>query len=1379
MNGARGTGRPRRGMRRAGWVIPLFAAVLAVGTAGLVPANAAAGPARTAPQTARATVPQAGAPAQLPTEKTTVTVGGKPEGDAPPPPPADALGAPSADTLVHAHQLGITAITDPRGANQSVRDYWTDVSPATNTAPVAPAKLDQGLDDPAPRLFNPVSVTVAGRFRDPKHDRVLSLRNSGQLRLTADPVAPDEDPIPAATLDADMPYEELGYALAAGDLDRVVGADGNYHDEAVVASVNSSRGLHVQVVDYNANASHLLVTMAADFHPTVGDIRGDFNTGFTTFYGSVGVAVGNFSGDSDRNEIAVTWQDAAARFHVALLTYTAGADGQRSLTVVGDPDGTVVFQGEKATNTLVGGYAQTVAGDFEGDGRSDIAIAYAAANPGTDQLSGHLGVVSFAADGQLRGQVSKQFSIHARLQDRTRDYGTWTPHGLALQAGLFKFDASAGTQGFQRRQLAVAWTEDPSHNPNNHAVAIYDVAQGVGCSDERCGLSLNIMANPLFYADNQNPDNPIAMAVGSFDGVGTGDSPPLWSIVIYLDWPGVGPTLVVFRAPTGTSKDFPQRTLQTLGSLVDRLNTQVVLTGYDRLGKSLVLGAPLVYSMVNLTRDTSVAAQPPTEADYLNGTWVNVSRVGDFNVTVGSASTKSFTHTRTETANWSDGVTESLTIKGSIRYGPKDNSASINLGLKQKFAMNWLGSKGSFSKYSTTITQSVSHVTTDDDFVTATMQTDHIYRYPILGAPGGTDPDGKPLYPFYQVRVPGPVIDTSGTGRSLAFYQPSWENGNALSYPKLVDGAVQIPDLGPYSYTDAGGGTVQVTAPLMNIANSVGGGKTSAELKITGQTGTGNSSSAGTKLAAGVEVNAGVSFKAEGGFGGGTGSIDISVGYNAARASGIADTGAATTTSANSFKLEIPTIDSIKGYQIGTAYYIDTSGVPKVIHGVDLTLAPAAREWWIRNYGTKPDPALNLPDASYLTYDAVGQLIVPKFSTSATRQLIRGFQALQPYDPGSPMTSGQPYSTAPQNGDSVSFAVQVHNFSLMASPAVPVDFYAVPVDQNDLEVTGPPQRIGSTTSTPIGPQGVVTVKSPAWTAAAAGGNAQHWRIFVIVDPNNNNEVHPWHGDGKVCPPDSYDPDPAPGTVDPNGVMIDPMTGKPETLQCGQNNQGYGTLTVVPKIKQGFLPFLPPLIPPSSTSQVELHGAGLTFGTQPLLQTGAATVATATVGQQLTGTVHTAAPATTTTALPVLIYDGPRSDGRLIAATTVNGTDRVNGGTATFTWRPATPGLHDIYEVLVGGTTFTSTQLMQVNVLPAYQTQAANPVPTSPPPAPAPSSTAPAASIGPTPRTQPSTGNASSTQPLAWTGIPTLSLLLLAAALLIGGSAALITSRRRQ
>ena len=1130
------------------------------------------------------------------------------------------------------------------------------------------------------------------------------------------------------------------YALASGDLDRVVGADNQYHDQAVVAYAGAQHHLQVRVIDYNANADHLLVTAPDQQLPVIGEnspIDGQW------FPGSVGVGVGSFDG-GPLNQIAVTWQDAGGHFHVTLLAYRETDGGGRALTVLGDPSGITLFPDAKTSNDLASGYAQTTAGDFEGIGRDDLAIAYAGKNPdGSNADSGHLGVVSFTPDLTVRGQTTFQFSIEAGLY--TQDTGeTSSSHGVRVVPGLFKYDPGQGYD-FGRRELAVAWTEQPGWDLIKDRVQVLDVEPSPDCTDTTCDLTIKAQT-PVHDLRDENPAGgdslPISLTAGGFAGQGDGSDPPLWDIAVALPplAPGSGGRIDIEKVTdSGLSEDVVNTDA----------DAHYVLTAYDRTGSSLALGAPLIMTVSQLIHGKVIAAQPPSHSDWIDGQMINVSRNGSFALKMGDQETRDYDYSLTTKPGWNVGVTQSLDIKGSASAGVQGlDSASASAEFKQKFAANWSETDATFKKYSTTIQSQIQQTGSDDDIVQGDFVTDYVYRYPILGQLPDSS-DGKsvlpaacnsgPCTPFYEVTIPGQVTPVSGLGKSLEdFYQPTWQNGNALSYPPLVDGTVPTPDLGSYSYTDDQGQTQTKTEPLMNIVNDVGGGSAVDSLNVTGQTGSGHKTDKANDWTLGGEFTTGTKFEFSVGVIKTSVKAKLSVGVSGGKTFSSTDAGSTTNTSSSSFELDVPAIDANKGYEIGTAYYNDTAGVAKVVHAVDLTANSEGREFWQRIYGVHPDPALNLPNATFVTYDDLNVFDKVVFNTSASRQLIRGFYALQPDDPSSPLTSGVPYADDPVAGDPVIFSVKVHNYSLVDSPAFPVQFYAVPVSSDGLNVTGAPVPIGTVQSLPIPAQGMVTVNAPAWSAQAAGGGAQNWRIFVILDPDNTlNEIHPWKGQDP-CPVSALDPSAAPGTV-VDGKMIDPMTGGPDDLSCGQNNQGYGQITVMPNPAQSLAATPGATVKnhkhkkrrrhkhangaePSTSAGVIATSLGAAGPAEPAgaslqssemavaagsgdLRLAATATPTVHLGEPTTVVIHASSAQGTADILPVLVYDGPPSDGHLIATTQLDGATQGDGGDAEFTWTPDTPGLHTLYEEMIGtDPSEDSHATMQVNVLPTLQTQ---------------------------------------------------------------------------
>jgi hypothetical protein len=123
-----------------------------------------------------------------------------------------------------------------------------------------------------------------------------------------------------------------------------------------------------------------------------------------------------------------------------MLEYRRNADETRSLHVVGPVDGIPLFTGTGApTPRLEAGLAEAKAGDFDGDGRDDLAIAFGGCTSQTpgcspDPTNGaaanaYVGVVSFTQDLGVRGQQYSAISSDALFTD---SYTQRATRGLRL-----------------------------------------------------------------------------------------------------------------------------------------------------------------------------------------------------------------------------------------------------------------------------------------------------------------------------------------------------------------------------------------------------------------------------------------------------------------------------------------------------------------------------------------------------------------------------------------------------------------------------------------------------------------------------------------------------------------------------------------------------------------------------------------------------------------------------------------------------------------------------------------------------------------------------------------------------------------------------------
>ncbi|MGH9837787.1 MAG: hypothetical protein ACREEM_03285 [Blastocatellia bacterium] len=78
------------------------------------------------------------------------------------------------------------------------------------------------------------------------------------------------------------------------------------------------------------------------------------------------------------------------------------------------------------------------------------------------------------------------------------------------------------------------------------------------------------------------------------------------------------------------------------------------------------------------------------------------------------------------------------------------------------------------------------------------VQTFDVWRYRVYGV-SSTGQNGQPSNVFYEVVLPGPTLNFDGGGLDLDWYQPTYENGNILSYPQPSSGTFMPSDLGSHN----------------------------------------------------------------------------------------------------------------------------------------------------------------------------------------------------------------------------------------------------------------------------------------------------------------------------------------------------------------------------------------------------------------------------------------------------------------------------------------------------------------------------------------------------------------------------------------------------
>ena len=1107
------------------------------------------------------------------------------------------------------------------------------------------------------------------------------------------------DPIPTWADSEDYTVDSP-LDLATGDLDRARDSTTDaYHDEAAMVTVNGGT-LNVRVVDYNANSSHLLVTSlpAGTTMPYLMD-----TVGYQGRPGAVNTAIGDFDGDG-RNEIAVTYQDNTTNnnfnwFNVMFFRYTVEPDGTRSLALIHENQ--TVFQPSPDFGLArVAGNASLAVGQFDHQPKDELALAYVdAANvPG-------IAVATFNTDLSTQYRSAKQLLDTVVAAPATND--SYTTRGPQLRSGLFNYNTSDGDVGegsaadgfwMGRRQLAVAFTPQYPVTPCGGGCPVsvkvreYEVTTPADntSQDSSTPVAITALSDFITLPDTFGDElTPIGMTVGGFGSQQhVGDAVP-WGVAVTA-WAPSGSTAVHgIQVLTPNGKEGPRRTLEAhpVGNVTFVPQNEVMYpVAVDEDDRSLRLGAPVAVDVPNYAVVHSAVAAPVTHADWFpgtsstagtrSGTWSNISRNNASYITVGSSSTSTSTSTTTTTVGHAMGFSLAESASASYTAGVPDiSTATVGVSEAATLDKNTTHSTATVNSRTATVTTSFQSTGNDDDLVVIDYQSFRMYRYPVLGVSStGTcgpanNQTGPQCHPYYEVTVPTALRTLHTTGRAVDGFAPPWQNGNALSYP-LSTGTGTVPDTDPAAYVQNG-----VKAPPGSFLNTTEytnkdavntvvldlvSGSASSSVSTVNKTW---NASASINASAKVATAIGPSF-----------TVDASAKF-LFQHDDLSSTGTSNTdTSDSSFTLHADELQPNSGFNLATAVYYQTGGIFTVRHAVDFTPSATTGAYW-QQYYAQQDLAWNLPGL----VDTVQGGANNDYSTVAWdpypyRQNIRGFSVTTP--------AGVILADPPTAGSMVQFTAPLHNYSVgNTSDPTTVTFYAVPLIGDDSTPDfahraqiGDPVPVG-----PIDPGGSVPVASSPWQAPnGTAGTSTDYRIFLVADADNSLlETHELGGDGTaVCPVASIDTPPSgPNSpLTPDGFLVDPMTGAKETLDCGQNNQGYGVVTV----------FTPGLGAPAGNPAAKVTTAGARIETGrpggPVKNTDGATHVVE--GTKYHGDLLVTTTAASSTRQPVIIYDGDPSAGNVIATTTLAAASAGRTTAVPYLWRAKNPGEHVLHLVLL-------------------------------------------------------------------------------------------------
>ncbi len=378
----------------------------------------------------------------------------------------------------------------------------------------------------------------------------------------------------------------------------------------------------------------------------------------------------------------------------------------------------------------------------------------------------------------------------------------------------------------------------------------------------------------------------------------------------------------------------------------------------DFYGESVALGEPTHLVFADERSYVAEIQTPPYHVDYVQAPFevngVRPERKSVMNLSwMGSSVAYSKSQTESSKADTSFSATSALEwgVNASVGGRYKLIGANASGGYKNTSARVESKANSSQATVATTITS----VTDGSDNVVLYKTDRHVWRYPVLGpapqAPDAPLKEGEKLngdrFMTFSL-CDAPTIVQGDAGQSLQFddYNPIHEEGNLFSYPTKVENTPYYGDL---------------QRVLSNRLNSAVGGRTVLDLAVSQVESDVSGVTTKSKKAANGSLN--VSLGAPKVFSVG---VTSTVGYS----NELTNTETFTKTYQESEKFtvtlnnaQLPFNSSYVKHLIETQLYADAAGVMKVAFAVDLADSNAL-VW--RNapgglYADKPDPALVLP----------------------------------------------------------------------------------------------------------------------------------------------------------------------------------------------------------------------------------------------------------------------------------------------------------------------------------------------------------------------------------------------------------------------------------
>lgn len=926
----------------------------------------------------------------------------------------------------------------PDAANNKIYTTWTHCD----------GSYLCGFDYPAGStdsdLYSSADLSVAaGRIITNDNEQIVYAfyKSDGTVKVVLDPDGEGSsvDMLGAVYDGAFLLHPEL----AVGDLDGLVDANGDCHDEIVLLykiSGDDQPFIRLAVLDYNLN--ELDYVLPENFSET----------------SDIAVTAGDFDGDGVM-EIAVAYNTYLTTFRFS--KFESGDFGLVKADTV-SLDSNCKF-------------AKLVSGDFSGDGKQEIALAYSTGSSVTTQ------VFSMGTDLSItaKGKISESGKITTRPD---------------ITAGLFRLDPE-NNYNINRRQLALTYMDDQLMKYLH--IVTYDIGEDLSITRKAIHTDANggfigariSAGNFLDYS----PDTPPTMEI-------------FWTILTFEDTPLFYKVFSVNNSLQLTQQ-WSNVTMFAGGA------KKAVTVLADKNGKSYYAGSPMHINVPQLTKPQFILYEPPKHIDYLPDsedpeTWevINVSRKMELKVSLEDENKQSLEITRKDSTSHDVGQSKSRKFEESLKFGLGIAEVSASAEEENKISKSYESSTEDINSNYQSVSTTFSTETNSDDFIRADFRVLDIWRYPLYGFRTGD------MFGFYEIVIPGAPVTVNAGGRNCPdWFQPEHENGNVLSYPYITFADPYTPDdLG--SFTTSGETKKIVLASLAGFLdnNAMNGG-----INWSSEAGSENAKSYESKTTTSKDIKVGASAKVHFGF---KAEAGTTYSFNTEESNSWSKDSITSVTNESStgISLEVPmTVPAQTNYAYydDTAVYISQDGTMKVAHGVNVDESGEGVDWWKDGYGKKPDPALNLPTkfTGYVIITYAGKEMEWRLTEDETRKQMRGF-FIRNTEANQDTGVKEYLGNSLVDGDSVELVARIYNYSLYNQPTDLFDivFSYVSIDSATGLMDTERTNIGTVTTSlaRLDKKEVSVVWDTTGLGGETQGQANYYTIYVTIDPDDRiDEIH--------------------------------------------------------------------------------------------------------------------------------------------------------------------------------------------------------------------------------------------------------------------------------